>query len=114
MKTTAILVFAGTAILVYVAIVKYYYSRHNKKSSIDRFNLYTENPGTENCENMCFSSPYYDACMNTCLQGGRADYMETGSEYDVLGIDQVDDLDRGYGYSNGPRDMGLRGETAGH
>ncbi len=50
------------------------------------------------CETACFSSPYYDACMNSCMQDGRADYIESEDEYTVLGMQQVDDLDRGYGY----------------
>lgn len=79
--------------------------------------------GQTKCEEACFSSQYYDACMNSCLQEGHADYMETGSEYDVLGVAQVDDLDRGYGYDTpqtgygvGPMEeqrFGLRGETPG-
>lgn len=68
------------------------------------------------CETACFESPYYDACMNSCLQGGHADYAETGDEYDVLGVGQIDDLDRGVGYDTpggyGP-EYGLRGETPG-
>jgi hypothetical protein len=85
------------------------------------------------CEEACFSNQYYDACMNYCMQDGRADYMETGNEYDVLGVGPIDDLDRGYGYDTpqnmdaqpgdsrtmGPRipsdqRFGLRGETPGH
>lgn len=67
------------------------------------------------CEEACFSSDYYDACMNSCLQQGHADYMETGDEYDVLGVGQVDDLDRGFGYSTpqSQYEFGLRGETPG-
>lgn len=70
------------------------------------------------CEEACFSEEYYDACMNSCMQNGHADYMETGNEYDVLGVAQVDDLDRGYGYDtphSWPIDQrfGLRGETPG-
>jgi hypothetical protein len=53
---------------------------------------------TTQCERACFSSEYYAACMNHCLQDGHADFMGTGNEYDVLGVRQVDDLDRGYGY----------------
>jgi len=78
--------------------------------------------GQTKCEEACFSSQYYDACMNSCLQHGHADYMETGNEYDVLGVAQVDDLDRGFGYDTpqeqyglNPIDQrfGLRGETPG-
>lgn len=67
----------------------------------------------EACEDSCFGNQYYDACMNSCLQDGRADYMETGNEYDVLGIRQVDDLDRGYGYDTPQFEYGLRGATPG-
>ncbi len=70
------------------------------------------------CEEICFSSPYYEACMNSCMQDGRADYEETGNEYDVLGVKQVDDLDRGYGYdtpNSWPENpfTALRGSTPG-
>lgn len=84
-------------------------------------NAIIENYGgkQQSCEDACFSSEYYSACLNSCLQDNRPDYMETGSEYDVLGVAQVDDLDRGYNldtpqaaYADNQR-FGLRGQTAG-
>ncbi len=79
--------------------------------------MYSKGGGNQtNCETACFSSEYYDACMNTCMQGGHADYEETGDEYDVLGVGQIDDLDRGFGYDTPGGygyDYGLRGETPG-
>lgn len=58
------------------------------------------------CEEKCFNSNYYSACINSCMQSGRADYIESQDEYGVLGVSQVDDLGRGYGYDTPQQQYG--------
>jgi hypothetical protein len=51
------------------------------------------------CEKMCFSSPYYDACMNECLQQSAASWTGKPDDYEISALEAPMPLDEETGQS---------------
>ena len=45
------------------------------------------------CEDMCFSSQYYDACMNECLQQSSASWTGKPDDYEISALEAPEPLD---------------------
>lgn len=49
------------------------------------------------CEELCFSSQYYDACMNVCLEGSSAGWTGRADEYSLPAVEAPMPLDEDMG-----------------
>ena len=45
------------------------------------------------CEGKCYSSPYYDACMNMCMEGSSAGWTGTPNLYESSPLEESAPLD---------------------
>jgi hypothetical protein len=45
------------------------------------------------CEDRCFSSQYYDACMNECLQQSSASWTGKPDDYEIDALEAPEPLD---------------------
>jgi len=45
------------------------------------------------CEDLCYSSPYYDACMNVCMTGSSAQWTGVPDSYQISALQAPEPLD---------------------
>ena len=51
------------------------------------------------CEDRCFSSQYYDLCMNECLQQSSASWTGRPDDYEISALEAPEPLDEENGSS---------------
>lgn len=63
-------------------------SGHPSKNSYEPYETRESYGGRQSeCEAQCFSSSYYDACMNVCMEGSSAGWTGRQEEYDLPAIE---------------------------
>lgn len=84
----------GLIILVLAAFgIWYLITVLSRPNPLDRFSMESYGGNQSECEDLCYSSKYYDACMNVCMTGSSAGWTGRPDSYTLPAIEAPVPLD---------------------